>query len=93
MANIIYLEVPAGVGFSYSNQSSDYDNLGDKKAVEDVFTFLVNWLERFPAYKAADFYIGGDGYAGHGIPLLARKIQESNACNITAIPLRSIAVS
>lgn len=28
-ANLLFLDTPAGVGFSYSNTSTDYDNLGD----------------------------------------------------------------
>ena len=36
-------------------------------AAEDAYTFLVNWLERFPQYKHRDFYIAGESYAG---PLL-----------------------
>lgn len=68
-ANVIFLESPAGVGFSYSNTSSDYDNNGDKRTAEDSYTFLINWLERFPQYKSRDFFITGESYAGHYVPL------------------------
>ncbi|MBA0757715.1 hypothetical protein Gotri_020783, partial [Gossypium trilobum] len=46
--NIIFLESPVGVGFSYSNTSSDYQHIGDKSTANDAYAFLVNWLERFP---------------------------------------------
>ena len=70
MANVIFLESPAGVGFSYSNTSSDYDQSGDKRTAVDSYTFLLHWLERFPEYKGRDFYIAGESYAGHYIPVL-----------------------
>ncbi|WMV12940.1 hypothetical protein MTR67_006325, partial [Solanum verrucosum] len=73
VANILFLESPAGVGFSYSNTSSDYTT-GDEKTRQDSFTFLVNWMERFPEYKHRDFYITGESYAGHYVPQLAQLI-------------------
>ncbi|XP_030950498.1 serine carboxypeptidase II-3-like [Quercus lobata] len=74
VANVIFLESPAGVGFSYSNTSSDYSKSGDKRTAEDSYTFLVNWLERFPQYKTRDFFITGESYAGHYVPQLAHTI-------------------
>ncbi|MFS7979696.1 putative carboxypeptidase D [Helianthus anomalus] len=71
VANILFLESPAGVGFSYSNKSSDYKTPGDTQTAKDSYTFLVNWFERFPEYKTRDFYIAGESYAGHYIPQLA----------------------
>ncbi|KAL2535977.1 Serine carboxypeptidase-like 40 [Forsythia ovata] len=63
VANVIFLESPAGVGFSYSNTSADYDQTGDTSTANDAYNFLVNWLERFPQYKTRDFYITGESYA------------------------------
>ncbi|KAL9284917.1 hypothetical protein ACSQ67_024718 [Phaseolus vulgaris] len=63
VANVLFLESPAGVGFSYSNTSSDYDHAGDKSTAKDAYVFLINWLERFPQYKTRDFYITGESYA------------------------------
>ena len=32
---------------------------------EDAYSFLVNWLERFPEYRDREFYIAGESYAGN----------------------------
>ncbi|KAF7137876.1 hypothetical protein RHSIM_Rhsim07G0231400 [Rhododendron simsii] len=94
VANVIFLESPAGVGFSYSNTSSDYKTVGDKRTAEDSYIFLVNWLERFPQYKNRDFYITGESYAGHYVPQLACTILSNNKItNQTVINLKGIAVS
>ncbi|KAL7125315.1 hypothetical protein ABFS83_14G109200 [Erythranthe nasuta] len=91
-ANVIFLESPAGVGFSYSNTSSDYIT-GDEKTAADAYTFLVNWLERFPDYKNRDFYIAGESYAGHYVPQLADLILKNNEiANKTVINLKGIAI-
>ncbi|XVF19669.1 hypothetical protein REPUB_Repub11eG0130800 [Reevesia pubescens] len=93
VANVIFLESPAGVGFSYSNTSSDYDHTGDKSTAEDAYTFLVNWLERFPQYKTRDFYITGESYAGHYVPQLSYTILLNNKnSNQTVINLKGVAV-
>nr|GLL48276.1 hypothetical protein CICLE_v10003343mg [Ipomoea trifida] len=94
VANIIFLESPIGVGFSYTNTSSDYDNVGDESTTQDSYTFLVNWLERFPEYKTRDFYITGESYAGHYIPELAQLILHNNQhTNQSRINLKGIAIS
>ncbi|KAG8651896.1 hypothetical protein MANES_06G035575v8 [Manihot esculenta] len=72
-ANILFLESPAGVGFSYTNTSSDLKDSGDKRTV-----FLIRWFSRFPQYKFRDFYIAGESYAGHYVPQLAKKIHDYN---------------
>ncbi|KAK4477054.1 hypothetical protein RD792_016256 [Penstemon davidsonii] len=92
LANILFLESPAGVGFSYSNTTSDYVT-GDKRTAADSYTFLVNWLERFPEYKTRDFYITGESYAGHYVPQLAQLILNNNKItNQTVINLKGIAI-
>ncbi|KAG9450968.1 hypothetical protein H6P81_010933 [Aristolochia fimbriata] len=92
-ANIIFLESPAGVGFSYSNTTSDYNLSGDKRTAMDTYTFLINWLERFPQYKTRDFYVTGESYAGHYVPQLAELILHNNEItNQTVINLRGIAM-
>ncbi|KAG6483828.1 hypothetical protein ZIOFF_060528 [Zingiber officinale] len=74
VANVLFLESPAGVGFSNSNTTSDYARSGDRRTATDALVFLVNWFERFPEYKGRDFFITGESYAGHYVPQLAHAI-------------------
>ncbi|KAF8692521.1 hypothetical protein HU200_039622 [Digitaria exilis] len=77
-ANLLFLESPVGVGFSYTNTSSDLTKLDDAFVAEDAYNFLVNWLKRFPQYKGREFYISGESYAGHYVPQLAELVYDRN---------------
>ncbi|KAK2412190.1 serine carboxypeptidase [Trifolium repens] len=77
-ANLLFVESPVGVGFSYTNTSSDLTILEDHFVAEDTYNFLVNWLQKFPQFKSRDFYIAGESYAGHYIPQLAEVIFDRN---------------
>ncbi|XP_062193852.1 serine carboxypeptidase 1-like [Phragmites australis] len=78
LANVIFLESPAGVGFSFSRNATDYNTVGDRRTAEDTYVFLVKWLERFPEYKGRDFYVAGESYGGHYVPELATVITFMN---------------
>ncbi|MCL7025305.1 hypothetical protein MKW94_012781 [Papaver nudicaule] len=77
-ANLLFLESPVGVGFSYTNTSADIKALGDSVTAKDSYTFLLNWFERFPHYKSHDFFLAGESYAGHYVPQLAERIFDAN---------------
>ncbi|KAM3343018.1 serine carboxypeptidase-like 34 [Capsicum galapagoense] len=77
-ANLLFLESPVGVGFSYTNISTDIKELGDSNTAQDSYRFLVNWFRRFPQFKSHKFYIAGESYAGHYVPQLAEQIFDNN---------------
>ncbi|CAI0395974.1 unnamed protein product [Linum tenue] len=77
-SNLLFVESPAGVGWSYSNTSSDYKT-GDAATAMDMRIFLLNWLAKFPEYKSLPFFLTGESYAGHYIPQLADLLLEHNA--------------
>ncbi|WOL03248.1 hypothetical protein Cni_G11968 [Canna indica] len=77
-ANLLFVESPVGVGFSYTNTSSELAKLDDNFVAEDAYSFLVNWLKRFPQYQSHDFYIAGESYAGHYVPQLAELVYDRN---------------
>ncbi|KAF2305436.1 hypothetical protein P3X46_004746 [Hevea brasiliensis] len=76
-ANMLYLESPAGVGFSYSANTSFYVSVNDTITAQDNLIFLQQWFVKFPEYKSRDFFITGESYAGHYVPQLAKLIVDS----------------
>ncbi|CAO2820594.1 unnamed protein product [Amaranthus hypochondriacus] len=91
-ANLLFLETPAGVGFSFSNSQSDLYNTGDHRTAKDSLQFLIRWMNRFPRYKNREMYITGESYAGHYVPQLAREIIAYNANSKHPINLKGIMV-
>ncbi|TVU18545.1 hypothetical protein EJB05_34650 [Eragrostis curvula] len=77
-ANILFLDSPAGVGFSYTNTTSDLYTSGDDRTAHDSYAFLLKWFERYPHYKYRDFYIAGESYAGHYVPELSQLVYQNN---------------
>lgn len=68
-ANVVWIESPAGVGFSYSNTTSDY-SVGDARTTADAVAFLQRFLfEYFPQHQAAAVWTTGESYGGHYVPL------------------------
>ncbi|XP_030521477.1 serine carboxypeptidase-like 28 [Rhodamnia argentea] len=76
-ANLLFLDSPAGVGFSFS--TDNFTRYGDHSTAHESYTFLKSWFKRFPGYKGRAFYIAGQSYAGHYIPSLAQVILKKNS--------------
>ncbi|XP_059642542.1 serine carboxypeptidase-like 45 [Cornus florida] len=77
-ANMLYLETPIGVGFSYSSDTSNYIAVNDEITARDNLMFLQQWFLKFPQYRTRDLFITGESYAGHYIPQLAKLIVQFN---------------
>ncbi|GLJ08397.1 hypothetical protein SUGI_0087990 [Cryptomeria japonica] len=75
VCNIIFLDSPAGTGFSYSNTTADYV-YGEFKIVSDAYAFLIKWFEAYPEFLSNPLYIGGDSYSGYIVPMLTQKIAD-----------------
>ncbi|KAJ4971575.1 hypothetical protein NE237_004674 [Protea cynaroides] len=77
-ANMLYLETPAGVGFSYSIDTSYYEGVDDEMTARDNLIFLQRWFVKFPEYKSRDLFVTGESYAGHYVPQLAQLMVQFN---------------
>ncbi|KAL4520091.1 hypothetical protein Ndes2526B_g01364 [Nannochloris sp. 'desiccata'] len=75
LANVVFLESPAFVGWSYSNTSEDAV-VGDERTAKDTYEFLLRFLTRFPKYQDRPFWLAGESYAGHYLPNLSVEILD-----------------
>ena len=95
VANMIYLESPGDVGFSYIDSKLEQDLfIDDKIAAQDNLKALINFFEKFPSMKNKDFYISGESYGGIYVPMLAYNIIEYNKNKVESekIKLKGILV-
>lgn len=104
-ANLLVLESPVGVGFSYCGRMlEDTDNDDDQfPSCQDVtddstaavaLAALLDFFTKFPEVQSNEVFLTGESYAGVYVPLLANAIVDHNTKKATAvpIPLQGIAV-
>ena len=77
IANMVFLEQPVGVGFSYSDNSDDY-KIGDSQAAKDNLQTILQFLIKFPQYSKVPLFITSESYGGHYMPTLAYQIVKYN---------------
>jgi len=70
-ASVIYLESPAGVGFSPWNVTQKEMVYNDMIASEDAFAALKEFYVLFDAFKPNPLFISGESYGGIYTPYLA----------------------
>jgi serine carboxypeptidase-like clade 2 len=75
IANVLYLEQPAGVGFSYSDTPSDYTT-DDNKSAKDNLVFIEQFLQAHPEFLGRDLWLTGESYAGAYVPFLTALILD-----------------
>ncbi|KAH8689543.1 putative carboxypeptidase S1 [Talaromyces proteolyticus] len=74
-ANVIYVDQPIGVGFSYGTDDVDSTD----SAAPYVWKLIQAFYAQFPQYKSRDFGIFTESYGGHYGPEFAHYIQGQNA--------------
>ena len=90
-ANMLFLDSPAFVGFSYSNSSAD-KKVGDARTASDARLFLLGFLQKFPGFATTPLYIAGESYAGHYVPNLAAAILAGNAAGTGHLNLQGVMI-
>ena len=75
IANVLYIEAPVGVGFSYQTNTSVYYNSDNQTAVENYY-FLQQWYQLFPQFQSNSLWITGESFGGDYVPQLVNEIVD-----------------
>jgi len=87
-ANVMWVDQPAGVGFS-----SGFGTHNEAGVASNMFTFLQGFFQQFKQYSNTNFYIFGESYGGHYVPAIAHRIHQGNKQNEGVhIPMKGISV-
>ena len=79
LADMLYIESPAGTGFSILNSTKEEDiKTDDNSTAQQNMKALLDFYQKFPSLKEKDLYISGESYAGIYIPMLAYEILHYN---------------
>ncbi|THU71427.1 hypothetical protein C4D60_Mb04t01290 [Musa balbisiana] len=73
VSNMIFLDSPAGSGFSFSRHAEGYD-AGDRSWSKHAHTFLLKWFIDHPKFLSNPLYIAGDSYAGKIVPIVTQEV-------------------
>ncbi|CAJ1973480.1 unnamed protein product [Sphenostylis stenocarpa] len=77
VSSIIFVDLPAGTGFSYPKTESDVHQ-STTKLVRHAHQFLRKWLIDHPKFLSNEVYIAGDSYSGLPIPVIVQEISYGN---------------
>lgn len=78
-ANVLFIETPPGVGFSFIEGQQPPYTANDTSAAADSLGALVDFFSAFPAFAkpTTPLWLSGESYAGVYIPWLAQALLAS----------------
>lgn len=77
-ANVLWVDQPTNVGFSYSSKPvADVDTTSDDVGV-NMYWFLQGFIDKHPELRGRPFFIAGESYGGHYVPAVAHFLWRRN---------------
>ncbi|KAF7640118.1 Carboxypeptidase [Meloidogyne graminicola] len=73
LASVVFMETPAGVGFSYSTDGNNTNN-DNLVIVEEHYNAIKQFYKKYPNFRRNNVFITGESYAGIYLPMLTSNI-------------------
>eukprot|EP00754_Rhynchopus_humris_P035152 Rhum_TRINITY_DN16719_c0_g1::Rhum_TRINITY_DN16719_c0_g1_i1::g.164193::m.164193/K16296/SCPL-I; serine carboxypeptidase-like clade I len=82
-ANVLYLEHPPTVGFSYCGANGKTPcKWDDYTQANASYNFLTKFFQSYPEYKENEFFVNGESYGGMYAPTLVEQIHNRGNVNL-----------
>lgn len=72
-ANVLWIDIPANSGFSYSTTAED-DEFTEERVDDSVYWFLQGFFEKHTELQGRELYIIGESMGGHYVPAVAHHL-------------------
>lgn len=89
--NVIYIDNPAGTGFSFTDDDAGYAR-NQTDVGRDLYAAVVQFMKLFPELQRNEFYVTGESYAGKYVPALTYTIHKMNPTAKVKINLKGMAI-
>ncbi|KAK9071918.1 hypothetical protein SSX86_008349 [Deinandra increscens subsp. villosa] len=76
-ANVIFIDLPAGTGFSYAT-TYEASKSSDSVLAQHSYKFLTKWLDQHPRFLNNPLYITGISYMGILVPVVTLEVYKGN---------------
>ncbi|XP_046671047.1 venom serine carboxypeptidase-like [Homalodisca vitripennis] len=90
ISNLLFIDNPAGAGFSYSTLRCFANNI--PTISEQLYSALLQFFHMFPELRKNKFFLTGESFAGHYIPPLAALIDKKNDQCETPMNLKGVMI-
>eukprot|EP01135_Chromosphaera_perkinsii_P003643 Nk52_evm22s250 gene=Nk52_evmTU22s250 len=87
-AYVLYVDEPAGTGFSFTKRYAQ----NDKDVGRDFVVFLTRFFERYEYLKKTKLFIFGESYAGKFIPAIVHEILFGSGKGVECGNLKGIGI-
>eukprot|EP00954_Amorphochlora_amoebiformis_P018458 1326262-Amorphochlora_amoeboformis.AAC.3 len=82
-ASMIFIDQPAGVGFSYGDAGET--DQSEQRVAEDMYFFLREFFNTHPHLSGLPLYIFGESYGGHYAPATAYHLSTMGDMNLAGV--------
>ncbi|KAK8765110.1 hypothetical protein V5799_032284 [Amblyomma americanum] len=87
VANLVFLDAPAGSGYSYDATGNYTTN--DEQAADDTYLAILDFYRKFSTYSSNALFLTAQGVSATHVALLVERLIDEPAINLTGYAINN----